>query len=127
MKILTVIGTRPEAIKLAPVILAFAGRTDIQSIVCVTGQHRDLVEPVLTLFGITADHDLGLMRPDQNLNQLVAGVVSGVDEVLGTLAPNWVIVQDQCHGRCNGRVWAQDTRGPRRGRPPHPQPEKPVA
>ena len=112
MKILTVIGTRPEAIKLAPVILAFAARPDIKSVVCVTGQHRDLVEPVLTLFGIKADHDLGLMRPDQNLNALVASVVAGVDAVLGAVAPDWVVVQGDTTSAMGGALAAFGRRIP---------------
>ena len=112
MKILTVIGTRPEAIKLAPVILAFAARPDIKSVVCVTGQHPDLVEPVLTLFGIKADHDLGLMRPDQNLHALVASVVAGVDAVLGAVAPDWVVVQGDTTSAMGGALAAFGRRIP---------------
>ena len=112
MKILTVIGTRPEAIKLAPVILAFAAQPDIESIVCVTGQHRDMVEPVLTLFGINADYDLGLMRPDQNLNALVASVVAGVDCVLGAVAPDWVVVQGDTTSAMGGAMAAVGRRVP---------------
>ena len=112
LKILTVIGTRPEAIKLAPVILAFAAQPDIESIVCVTGQHRDMVEPVLTLFGIVADYDLGLMRPDQNLNALVASVVAGVDCVLGAVAPDWVVVQGDTTSAMGGALAAVGRRIP---------------
>lgn len=106
LKILTVIGTRPEAIKLAPVIQILAARPDFDSVVCVTGQHRDLVEPVLTLFGITADHDLGLMRPDQNLNDLVAGVIAGVDGVIVAEQPDWVIVQGDTTSALGGAMAA---------------------
>jgi UDP-N-acetylglucosamine 2-epimerase (non-hydrolysing) len=106
LKILTVIGTRPEAIKLAPVLLAFAARPDIRSIVCVTGQHRDLVEPVLSLFGIKPDHDLGLMRPDQNLNELVSSVVAGVDALIGAVAPDWVVVQGDTTSAMGGAMAA---------------------
>jgi UDP-N-acetylglucosamine 2-epimerase (non-hydrolysing) len=93
LKVLTVIGTRPEAIKLAPVILALRGHADIESVVCVTGQHRDLVAPVLKLFGIRQNFDLGLMRAGQNLNELTAGVVAGVDAIVAEVQPDWVVVQ----------------------------------
>ncbi|MFN9711455.1 MAG: non-hydrolyzing UDP-N-acetylglucosamine 2-epimerase, partial [Alphaproteobacteria bacterium] len=106
MKVLTIIGTRPEAIKLAPVILALVGRPDIESVVCVTGQHRDLVAPVLRLFGIRQDFDLGLMRSGQNLNELTAGVVAGVDAVLGQVQPDWVVVQGDTTSAMGGAMAA---------------------
>jgi UDP-N-acetylglucosamine 2-epimerase (non-hydrolysing) len=106
LKVLTIIGTRPEAIKLAPVILALAGRPDIESVVCVTGQHRDLVAPVLRLFGIRQDFDLGLMRSGQNLNELTAGVVAGVDAVLAQVQPDWVVVQGDTTSAMGGAMAA---------------------
>ena len=91
--VLVVIGTRPEAIKLAPVVRALQADAAFRCVVCVTGQHRDLVAPVLELFGIRADIDLGVMRPGQSLSDLTAAVLSAIDPHLERLRPEWVVVQ----------------------------------
>ena len=70
-KILSVIGTRPEAIKMAPVISALNGAPGVENIVCVTGQHRTMLDQVLQLFRIVPDHDLAIMKPGQTLARLV--------------------------------------------------------
>ena len=75
-KILTVFGTRPEAIKLAPVILELEKKTDVQTRVCVTAQHRQMLDQVLALFGIVPDVDLDLMMPDQTLAELTGRVIN---------------------------------------------------
>lgn len=93
-RILFVFGTRPEAIKLAPVIAEL--RRDPASFdvrVCVTGQHREMLDQVLALFGITPDFDLALMQPDQSLTDVAAGVLIEVRRVIGELAPRVVVVQ----------------------------------
>ena len=77
MKVLTVFGTRPEAIKMAPVAKALAAATDIEARVCVTAQHRGMLDQVLQLFGIVPDHDLDLMRPGQDLTGVTCGVLEG--------------------------------------------------
>jgi UDP-N-acetylglucosamine 2-epimerase (non-hydrolysing) len=93
-RILVVVGTRPEAIKLAPVVLELARRTDaVSPRVCVTAQHRGLADDVLDWFGIRPDHDLDVMRDGQSLNQVMARVVSGIDSVIATERPDWVVVQ----------------------------------
>lgn len=93
-KILTVIGTRPEAVKLAPVILELEKHPDqIQSSVCVTAQHREMLDQVLRLFGIVPDVDLNLMRPGQTLAELTSRVITGMDEVLQAEQPDMVLVQ----------------------------------
>ena len=63
MRVMSIFGTRPEAIKMAPVVHALNASTKVESIVCVTGQHRDMLDQVLNLFEITPDEDLNLMRP----------------------------------------------------------------
>jgi UDP-N-acetylglucosamine 2-epimerase (non-hydrolysing) len=92
-KILVVFGTRPEAIKLFPVIAALRGDPRFEARVCVTAQHRGLLDQVLGIAGIVPDHDLDLMRPDQTLDALTAGLLQGVGAVIDAEAPDWVIVQ----------------------------------
>ncbi len=92
MKVLTVFGTRPEAIKLAPVIKALEADPEIASRTCTTGQHREMVDRVLEVFGIRPDHDLALMRPGQTLNGLAARAVAALDPVLEAERPDRVLV-----------------------------------
>ncbi len=92
--VLVVLGTRPEAIKLAPVIRALrAAGTDVETRVCVTGQHREMLDPILRLFGIASDIDLGLMTPDQRLSRFGAAALVEVERVLEDARPDWVVVQ----------------------------------
>ncbi|HIP70976.1 MAG TPA: UDP-N-acetylglucosamine 2-epimerase (non-hydrolyzing) [Anaerolineae bacterium] len=94
INVLTVIGTRPEAVKLAPVILELQKYPEqIQSRVCVTAQHREMLDQVLQLFGIVPDIDLNLMRPGQTLSELTARVIAGMDEVLEAERPDLVLAQ----------------------------------
>jgi UDP-N-acetylglucosamine 2-epimerase (non-hydrolysing) len=93
MNVLCVVGTRPEAIKLAPVIRELGARPGMSCRVCVTGQHRELADDVLELFAITPDHDLDLMTQDQSVSSVAAGVLAGVEALLRKLEPDWVVVQ----------------------------------
>ena len=93
IKVLTIFGTRPEAVKLAPVIFALQKATEIKSVVCVTAQHREMLDQVLSLFEIHPDMDLNLMKPDQKLSALTAGIFTHLDPVLEKVNPDWVIVQ----------------------------------
>lgn len=94
LHVLAVYGTRPEAIKMAPVIAALRERPDRFTVtVITTGQHRELLEPVQDLFGLRPDLDLRLMMPDQALNGLTAGVVAALDDVLRDRRPDWLLVQ----------------------------------
>jgi len=93
MKVLTVFGTRPEAIKLAPVVKALAAARDTDLRVCVTAQHREMLDQVLELFGIVPDDDLDLMRERQSLNGIAIAVLTGVAKVIGDFHPDCVIVQ----------------------------------
>ncbi len=94
IRVLVVLGTRPEAIKLAPVVHALRTRpAELDVKVCVTGQHREMLDPVLGLFEIVPDHDLRLMRPDQTLAGLTGAVIGGVSRVLRSEPADWVIVQ----------------------------------
>ena len=93
VKVLTVFGTRPEAIKLAPVVRALEADARFASAVCVTGQHRAMLDQMLGFFGMTAAHDLDLMQPDQTLTSLAARTLTHLQPVLDAERPDWLIVQ----------------------------------
>lgn len=92
MKLLIVFGTRPEAIKMAPVVKALQESSKLQVRVCVTGQHRQMLDQVLRLFEITPEFDLDLMQPGQTLTQLTCNILQGMESVLAQYKPNWVLV-----------------------------------
>jgi len=91
--LLIVFGTRPEAIKLAPVYLEAKERPDIQPTVCVTAQHREMLDQVLRLFSIEPEVDLNLMKPGQSLEQILAGVFTHLPAVLDEIKPDMLVVQ----------------------------------
>jgi UDP-N-acetylglucosamine 2-epimerase (non-hydrolysing) len=93
IKVLSVFGTRPEAIKMAPVVSALRQTDGIESRVCVTGQHREMLDQVLSLFDIKPDADLDLMQPNQQLAQFTAEVLKNLDPLLAEFQPDWVLVQ----------------------------------
>lgn len=91
---LTLIGTRPEAIKLAPVLRELEARPDrVRSVVCATGQHREMLDQALGIFGIRPDFDLDVMSPDQSLTQLTASLLTRIDAVVRGVRPELVLVQ----------------------------------
>ncbi len=92
IKVLTVFGTRPEAIKMAPVVLGLQKAEGIESIVCVTAQHRQMLDQVLNLFEIKPDYDLDLMAPNQDLFDITAKVLLGLRDVLRQAKPDIVLV-----------------------------------
>jgi len=92
LKVLTVFGTRPEAIKMAPVVLALQQAQGIESLVCVTAQHRQMLDQVLNLFVIKPDYDLDLMAPNQDLFDITAKVLLGLRDVLRQARPDVVLV-----------------------------------
>ncbi|MGB8251706.1 MAG: UDP-N-acetylglucosamine 2-epimerase (non-hydrolyzing) [Anaerolineaceae bacterium] len=93
LKVLTVFGTRPEAVKLAPVIRELKKHPAIDSEVCVTAQHREMLDQVLNLFQIVPDYDLNLMQPNQSLAEISAAILTNLDPLLVRTRPDWVIVQ----------------------------------
>lgn len=93
MKLLIVYGTRPEAVKLAPLVLALQDDPDLHPVICVTGQHREMVDDVNDLFGIVPHHALHVFEPGQSLPSLTSLVLNGTAEVIGDLRPAAVIVQ----------------------------------
>ncbi|MEM1030394.1 MAG: UDP-N-acetylglucosamine 2-epimerase (non-hydrolyzing) [Myxococcota bacterium] len=90
--VLFVFGTRPEAIKMAPVVLAFAAQRRVPFRVCVTAQHREMLDQVLDVFEITPDYDLDVMKPAQSLPQVTAAILGGVAETIRACAPSLVLV-----------------------------------
>lgn len=93
MKVLTVIGTRPEVIKLAPVVRALSKRPTVENVVCVTAQHREMLDSALELFGIAPKYDLDVMADNQTPSQVAAAVLAGLDSILESEQPHWVLVQ----------------------------------
>ena len=91
-KVLLVFGTRPEAIKMAPLVKAFEKETTIISKVCVTAQHREMLDQVLELFDIKPDYDLNLMKPGQDLYDITSNVLLGMKDVLSDFKPDVVLV-----------------------------------
>jgi len=92
MKILSVFGTRPEAIKMAPVIGALERQPGIQSIVCLTAQHRSMLDQVIDLFALKADFDLNLMADNQGLTHITSAVLTGLEPILREVKPDRVLV-----------------------------------
>ena len=93
LRILFVFGTRPEAIKMAPLIKAFKAEPTFETKVCVTGQHREMLDQVLEFFEITPDFDLNLMKPNQTLFDITIRALDGLQEVLRVFQPDNIVVQ----------------------------------
>ena len=92
IKIMSVFGTRPEAIKMAPLVKKLEADPEIESVVCVTAQHRSMLDQVLELFDIKPDYDLDIMKPNQTLTMISANVLSGIEPVLLKEKPDMVLV-----------------------------------
>ncbi|WP_293712324.1 non-hydrolyzing UDP-N-acetylglucosamine 2-epimerase [Stenotrophomonas sp. UBA7606] len=91
-KVMVVFGTRPEAIKMAPLVTALKQHPSLQTIVTVTAQHRQMLDQVLDLFGITPDEDLNVMQPGQTLSDLTSRIMHGMEQVIAKYAPDIVLV-----------------------------------
>ncbi len=91
-KVMLVFGTRPEAIKMAPLVKAFELDNDFDTIVCVTAQHREMLDQVLDLFDIKPDYDLNIMKPGQNLYEVTSNILLGLKDVLEEAKPDVVLV-----------------------------------
>ena len=92
MKVLTVFGTRPEAIKMAPLVHALARDPHFEAKVCVTAQHREMLDQVLKLFSIVPDYDLNIMQPGQGLTEITCRILEGLKPVLESFKPDVVLV-----------------------------------
>ena len=88
IKVMTVFGTRPEAIKMAPLVKELESREEIQSIVAVTAQHRQMLDQVLEIFKITTDYDLDIMKERQTLTDITSNVLKGLYDVIGEAKPS---------------------------------------
>ena len=93
MKILSVFGTRPEAVKMAPIVRLLKTTAGVEARVCVTAQHRQMLDQVLNLFEIKTDYDLDLMRENQSLAQLSAAIFTNLDPVFTDFKPDWILAQ----------------------------------
>src|SRR3990167_673809 len=92
MKVISIFGTRPEAIKMAPVVQALKAAHGIEALVCVTAQHRQMLDSVLSLFDIVPDFDLDIMQPGQDLFDITSKCLLGLREVLARVKPDLVLV-----------------------------------
>lgn len=93
LRVLSIFGTRPEAVKMGPVVNLLARTPGVEARVCVTAQHRQMLDQVLNVFDICPDVDLNLMKPNQSLGQSTADILTGLEPVLRDLRPDWVLVQ----------------------------------
>ncbi len=90
--VMTIFGTRPEAIKMAPLALELARHPDIRPLCCVTAQHREMLDSVLNIFGLKPDFDLNIMQPRQSLSSITSRCLTGMDQVLEEAKPDLVLV-----------------------------------
>ena len=91
-KIMLVFGTRPEAIKMCPLVNELKRRNSIKTIVCVTGQHRQMLDQVLTIFNVVPDYDLSIMRDSQTLFDITNNILNGIKTVIEKESPDIVLV-----------------------------------
>ncbi len=92
IKVMTIFGTRPEAIKMAPLVKELEKRKEIECIVCVTAQHREMLDQVLSVFDIKPDYDLNIMKAGQTLSEITSRVLLGLEEVIKNEKPNIILV-----------------------------------
>ena len=92
IKVMSVFGTRPETIKMAPVVHELEKREEIESIVCVTAQHRQMLDQVLEAFHIMPDYDLDIMKQGQSLSDITTRVLKGLEEVIKEVKPDIILV-----------------------------------
>lgn len=91
-KIMTIFGTRPEAIKMAPLVLALKNDPELEPIVVVTAQHREMLDQVLDIFGITPDYDLDIMQQGQTLSEVTGRVIAGLESIIKEAGPDMILV-----------------------------------
>ena len=92
LRVMSVFGTRPEAIKMAPLVKELADRSEIESLCCVTAQHREMLDSVLDVFRLKPDWDLNIMTPRQTLSTITSRCLTGMDEAIGALKPDLILV-----------------------------------
>ena len=89
IRVMTIFGTRPEAIKMAPLVKELEGRAGVESLCCVTAQHREMLDSVLHIFQLTPQYDLNIMEPRQTLSTITSKCLLGVEQVLRRQSPTW--------------------------------------
>ena len=87
-----VFGTRPEAIKMCPLVKELRSRDDVETVVCVTGQHRQMLDSVLNAFSVTPDYDLSVMKEKQTLFDITTGILNGIGDILDRVRPDLALV-----------------------------------
>ena len=92
LRIMSVFGTRPEAIKMCPLVRELAAREGVESLCCVTAQHRQMLDSVLEVFSLKPDWDLDIMTPRQTLSTITSKCLTGMDEAIDTLKPDMILV-----------------------------------
>jgi len=92
-RVLHIIGTRPEAIKMAPVIQAVSAHPGLECVVCSTGQHREMLQQVFDLFALQPDIDLEVMTENQSLSSLTVALMQKLDDTLNEVQPDWILAQ----------------------------------
>ena len=92
INVLSVFGTRPEAIKMAPLVLELQKRPEIESHVCLTAQHREMLDSVMECFGLQADYDLNIMHQGQTLTDITSRVLNGLGAILAESKPDLILV-----------------------------------
>lgn len=128
LKVMTIFGTRPEAIKMAPVVRELLKHEEIDTKVCLTAQHREMLDQVVDLFGLPVDYDLDIMKSGQSLYDITARVLRGLEDVLKKktgLRPCPRRHDDDLHGR-SCRFLPADPHRTRRSRPAHGKSSFPV-
>lgn len=106
IKVMTIFGTRPEAIKMAPLVKELESREEIESIVCVTAQHRQMLDQVLETFDITPDYDLNIMKQGQTLVDITTRALQSLSEVIGNVKPDIVLVHGDTTTTLSGSLAA---------------------
>lgn len=96
-KVMLVFGTRPEAIKMCPLVNELKGRSNIQTVVCVTGQHRQMLDQVLEVFNVKPDYDLSIMKDKQTLFDVTISILEKIKDVLTEEKPDVVLVHGDGH------------------------------
>ena len=106
IKVMTIFGTRPEAIKMAPLVKELEKREEIESIVCVTAQHRQMLDQVLETFDINPDYDLNIMKQGQTLVDITTRALQSLNEVISKVKPNIVLVHGDTTTTLSGSLAA---------------------
>ena len=112
IKVMSVFGTRPEAIKMAPLVKELERREEIESYVCLTGQHREMLDSVMEIFGLRADYDLNIMQKQQTLSSITTRALLGMETVLEEAKPDLVLVHGDTSTTFAGALAAFYQRSP---------------